>query len=81
MDKQKIKMVESWPKKSGKADYLKFLHGERLTQQKSIRAMCYQCCCGSPEVCSVKHCPLAPYNVALLGKGDSVMTCGSPDSE
>lgn len=59
---QKINAVEKWPKRSGKSDYLKFLHGERLTQRQAIKAMCYSCCCGEPSVCSVQFCPLLPFN-------------------
>jgi hypothetical protein len=71
MDKQKIKLVELWPKRPGKSDYLKFLHGERLTQRQAIRAKCYECCCGEPATCSVGHCALLPYN-RLINKNGNV---------
>jgi hypothetical protein len=72
MNDQKIKAVETWPKKAGKSDYLKFLHGERLTQRQAIKAKCYDCCCGEPDACTVKHCSLQPFN-ALIHKCDGAV--------
>lgn len=61
-NEQKIEAVEKWMKKAGKTDYLNFLKGERLTQRQSIKAMCYACCCGEPDICGVDYCPLLPFN-------------------
>ena len=80
-DEQKIRSVERWTKKIGKADYLKYLRGGRLTQQKAIRAKCYDCCCGEPDICSVQFCPLLPFNLALHKIGDAGSDCGSAGSE
>jgi hypothetical protein len=76
----KIKAVESWPKKAGKNDFLKYLHGERLTQRQAIKAMCYSCCCGEPGTCSVQFCPLLPFNAMIHNKDAAVSTSTGIDS-
>lgn len=62
---QYIKNVDRWPKKAGKADYLRFLSGERLTMARAIKAKCYDCVCGEDtQPCCVLTCalrPLCPY--------------------
>lgn len=80
MNSQKIRSVESWPKKAGKNDYLKFLRGERLTQRQAIRAKCYDCCCGEPGLCSVLHCSLLPYNNLIHRSESAGSACTTPDS-
>lgn len=69
-DEQKINSVNKWPRHAGKTDYLKYLKGERLTQRGAIKAMCYSCCCGEPDICSVQYCPLLPFN-RLINKNDA----------
>jgi hypothetical protein len=60
--------VTKWPRKSGKADYLRFLNGEKLTRSEAIRAKCYECVCGEDtEPCLQPHCPLIDY--CQWGKG------------
>ena len=60
--RQHHKNVKKWPRKAGKADYFRFLRGERLTRSESIRAKCYDCACGEDiRPCSVEICPLLPY--------------------
>lgn len=47
----------------GKADYMRFLKGKKLTMAGSIRAMCYQCNGLDEKVsCGVEGCPLYPYH-------------------
>ena len=78
---QKIQAVEKWPKRSGKGDYLKFLHGERLTQRQAIKAMCFSCCCGEPSACSVQYCPLLPFNKLIHKNDDAGSACTEPCSD
>ncbi|MGD9686437.1 MAG: hypothetical protein AB7U43_05625 [Desulfobacter sp.] len=47
-------------KRDGKAEYIKFLKGERLTRNQSIRAKAFECI-GDGEACSVVTCALIPY--------------------
>jgi hypothetical protein len=57
-----LQSVKSWPKKSGKADYLKFLSGENLTRAGAIRAKCYECVVGEDtQPCIVETCPLSSF--------------------
>lgn len=59
---RKLKDVKSWPKKTGKADYLKYLNGERLTRAEAIRATCYECVQGEDtNPCMANTCPLIGY--------------------
>ena len=59
---ERIEHVTTWPKKPGKADYLKHLRGEPLNKTAAIRAHCYQCVCGEDtEPCRVLTCPLHQY--------------------
>lgn len=54
--------VKSWPKKSGKADYIKFLNGENLGRTAAIRAKCYECVTGEDTLpCIVETCPLIGF--------------------
>lgn len=59
---QKIKNVTRWPKHAGKADLLKHLRGERLTQREAIRAYCYECGGGEGGTCTIPLCPLLPFS-------------------
>jgi len=66
--------VKKWPKKAGKADYLRFLSGERLTRDQVIKAMCYSCVAGEDtDPCTAVTCTLiqyCPWNT-LEESGDS----------
>lgn len=57
-----IESVKRWPRQAGKADYLRFLQGEKLTRAEAIKSKCYECNCGQDtEPCLVETCPLQPY--------------------
>jgi len=59
---QQIKNVENWPKQIGKADYLRYLRGERLTRDEAIKSKCFDCVGGEDtEPCTSLFCPLRPY--------------------
>ncbi len=59
---KQLQAVKTWPKKSGKADHLKFLNGERLTRAEAIKAKCYECVSGDDtQPCTVKTCPLLGF--------------------
>jgi len=61
--KRHIKNVEKWKRKAGKAEYERFLKGEKLTRAEAIRAHCYQCTQGEDtEPCCVLCCPLRPFS-------------------
>ena len=72
---QKIKSGEQWPGHAGKNDYLKYLKGQQLTQRQTIKAMCYSCDPEGTEVCSVKYCPLLPYNKVIRERESSGSVC------
>jgi hypothetical protein len=56
-------IVKRWPRKAGKAEYLKFLRGEKLTRAEALKAKCYECVCGEDSgQCLVKTCPLLLYS-------------------
>ena len=56
---QQIDNVEKWPRQTGKADYLRHLHGERLTKDEAIKAKCLECVCAEDtEECQAVFCPL-----------------------
>jgi hypothetical protein len=54
-----------WEKRQGKASFVKFLEGGRITRQEAIEAKCYDCEGGWPEgvqPCLVSDCPLNLYH-------------------
>lgn len=54
--------VKRWPRKSGKAEYLRFLGGGRLTRDEAIRAKCYECVGGEVTgPCTAVSCPQIQY--------------------
>jgi hypothetical protein len=54
--------AEKMPRKQGKAEYLKHLHGKRLTRDEAIRAKCYECVGGEDtSPCTIIHCALTQY--------------------
>ena len=63
-DRKKLahKNALKYPKKTGKAYYLKFLKGESLTRNEAIMAKCYECVLGEDtEPCLAETCPLTLY--------------------
>jgi hypothetical protein len=72
---QTIKNVKKWAKKTGKADYLRYLEGERLTRDEAIKARCYECIQGEDtRPCHVITCPLTLYsqwNTEAEGENES----------
>lgn len=51
------------PRKAGKAEYLRFLQGERLTRDEAIKAKCYECCGGEVTLpCKCITCSLVQYS-------------------
>jgi len=61
--------VKKWPRKSGKADYLRFLKGEKSSRSEAIKAKCYECTTGEgTKPCVVKYCPLLDY--CQWGRGE-----------
>ena len=70
---QQSASVRKWPKKSGRADYIRHLDGERLTRAEAIRAKCYECVCGEDtEPCLASLCPLIQYCQWNRSEQDSV---------
>ena len=59
---QHISNVKKWRRKTGKAQYLRYLQGEELTRDEAIQAKCYDCVSGEDaEPCLVPTCPLTQY--------------------
>ena len=66
---QLIKNVKKWPRKPGKADYLRFLNDEILTRAEAIKATCYECVQGEDtRPCLDKTCPLRDF--CQWGRGE-----------
>jgi hypothetical protein len=59
---ERIEHVTTWPKKPGKADYLRYLQGEQLTRAQTIKAMCYSCTAGEAGPCTASGCPILPFS-------------------
>ena len=63
---ERIKEVESAPLAKGKTEYLKWLHGERLSRKEAMDANCYICMGyyidGRIE-CNIQLCPMRDYMV------------------
>ncbi|MEA5113349.1 MAG: hypothetical protein VB050_04915 [Geobacteraceae bacterium] len=69
-----ISWAKSGPRRAGQCEYLKFLHGIRITRQQAIKAACYRCSEGWDlgKSCSVPDCPLqsyAPYARSAKNQG------------
>lgn len=57
-----LKNAMRYPKKAGKAEYMRFLRGEHLTRDEAIKARCYECVGGEDaDPCNVKNCALTLY--------------------
>ena len=62
IQEQHISNVKKWRRKTGKAQYLRYLQGEELTRDEAIQAKCYDCVCGEDtEPCLVPTCPLTQH--------------------
>lgn len=65
-----IKEYESNPVSSGRTQYLRYLHGEKLTHMQGIQAKCAECCGGYADGrydCGIPACPLYQF-MAYKGK-------------
>jgi len=59
---QFIEHVKKWPRRSGKAEYLRYLNGATLSRNEAIRAKCYACHTGEDrEPCTISECPLQRF--------------------
>jgi hypothetical protein len=59
---QLIKNAERMPRKSGKAEYIRFLKGQKLTRGEAIKATCFECIGGEDtRPCNIPLCPLTQY--------------------
>lgn len=52
-----IKTTKRLKKRTGQADYIKFLKGERITRNQAIRAKAFECI-GDGDSCGVITCAL-----------------------
>ncbi len=60
-----LNIITNWPRRKGKAELSKYLHGESITRQQAISAKCYDCSGGYPDglqPCTVVSCPLYPHS-------------------
>lgn len=67
-----IKEYESNPVSSGRTQYLRFLHGEKLTYMEAVHAKCAECCGGyadGRQDCGIPACPLYQF-MPYKGKFD-----------
>lgn len=74
-----VKQYEGCPTSSGRTQYLRYLHGERLTYMETVLAKCAECNCGYMDGrydCGIPSCPLyrfMPYRDQVdeeIGGGD-----------
>lgn len=59
-----IKQVEAGKQGAGKAEYLRFLRGEKVFLLAAVKAKCFDCCAyyeDGREDCGVEDCPLNPW--------------------
>jgi hypothetical protein len=59
-----IKEYESYPVSSGRTQYLRYLHGEKLTYMEAVHAKCAECCGGYVDGrydCEIPTCPLYQF--------------------
>lgn len=59
-----IAEYESCPVSSGRTQYLRYLHGEKLTYMEAVHAKCAECCCGYVDGrldCGILACPLYQF--------------------
>jgi len=57
-----LKNALTYPKKVGKADYIRYLEGEHLTRDEAIKATCYECVGGEATDPCKALCPLTLYS-------------------
>ena len=59
-----IKEYESNPTSSGRTQYLRYLHGQKLTYREAVLAKCAECNCGYIDGrydCEIPGCSLYPF--------------------
>jgi len=79
----KIRDVQAWPKRPGKADLLKYLHGERITRAQAINGKCYECEGGEGGDCTIREClllPFSPFGPETGDQADAKSSNGLPGS-
>ncbi len=60
---QAIKNATAMTRRTGKADYLNFLRGKKLTRAQAIKATCFECVGGEDtSPCKIETCPLTPFS-------------------
>lgn len=60
---QAIKNATAMTRRAGKADYLNFLRGKKLTRAQAIKAKCFECVGGEDNrPCKIETCPLALFS-------------------
>lgn len=77
---KKTRDVQAWPRHAGKADLLKHLRGEKITQRQAIGAKCYECAGGEGGVCTIRECPLLPFSPYASEAGDKSITENGSES-
>jgi hypothetical protein len=69
-----INSCERWPTSSGRTQYLRFLHGEKLTYREQVLAKCAECLGGYVDGrcdCEMPHCPNYP-SMPYKGKAEDI---------
>lgn len=62
IDSEMYASARSGNRSAGRAEYIKYLEGKRLTRQQAIRAKCFDCSgMGCMTYCEISSCSLAPY--------------------
>lgn len=68
--------AQSFPRRKGRAEFIKYLKGGRLTARQAIDAACIRCSTGYETGlgCTVPDCPLLPFNPYNLTKKKADLT-------
>lgn len=77
----KLRAVQKWPKRVGKADFIRFLNGGVLTAERSIRSFCFECAGPDPGLCELEYCSLWPFYIKHHKQECSGIASGAPSSE
>ena len=77
----KLRAVQKWPKRIGKADYIRFLSGGVLTPERAIKSFCFECQGPDPGLCELEYCSLWPFHIKHRAKECSGMAPESSSSE
>lgn len=70
----RIIQVSKWEQRKGKASYLRYLRGQRISMRQGIEAKCFDCLGGYPEGaedCNIPTCSLygwMPYRGKAIRK-------------